>query len=95
MRIPTNEIILGRPIRCYDSSRFGLDRYTVVYMSMFKHIGNGLCCYDCIAMSERPFHKSGTLLHFGVFPGRHLGKRIRFADLPTDCQKAVTQDLTP
>jgi hypothetical protein len=92
MRIPTNEIILGQPVRCYDSARHGMDRYTVVYM----HWPEKACStYSAIGMDSRPFHPQGVGMHCAAMPGRHLGKRIPFSTLPPDCQKAVLQDLKP
>lgn len=93
MRIPTNEIILGRPIRCYDNGGKTADRYTVIYMDRPERTKCPEQLYDAIGMNSMPFHGIG--MHCAAAPGKHLGKRIRFADLPIDCQKAVTQDLTP
>lgn len=90
MRIPRNEIILGKPIRCYDDGGRSADRYTVVYLFSPERAYRS---YSAIGMNSMPFHGIG--MHCTAAPGKHLGKRIRFADLPIDCQKAVTQDLTP
>lgn len=92
MRIPTNEIILGKPIRCYDNGDRSADRYTVVYMFCPERAYRS---YSAIGMNHEPFHPQGIGMHCAAVPGKHLGKRIRFSDLPADCQKAVTQDLTP
>ena len=92
MRIPTNEIILGRPIRCYDNGGRSADRYTAVYLFSPERAYRS---YSAVGMDDRPFHPQGIGMHCAAVPGKHLGKRIRFTDLPIDCQKAVTQDLTP
>lgn len=93
MRIPTNEIILGKPIRCYDNGGKTADRYTVIYMSDLNQWKYN--SYGARGMNDQPFHPQGICQFTVATPGRHLGKRIRFTDLPIDCQKAVTQDLTP
>lgn len=74
-----------------------LDRYTVVFTGRYTHKTNGAFWY--VAMNAGPFHPQGFYQHgesnhqpidrptYG-----HLGKKIRFEDLPEDCQKAVIQD---
>lgn len=94
MRIPTNEIILGKPIRCYDNGGKTADRYTAVYMDEPEDPHNRWT-YACLAMNRYPFHPQGIGIHGIAMIGKHLGKRIRFTDLPADCQKVVTRDLTP
>ena len=91
---------IPRWIRCYDNGGESFDRYTVLYTKI-----NGYHAY--VGMSEMPFHPQGFGQHGehdcaidaidGVWPpavGRknHLGTRITFADLPTDCQKLVMND---
>lgn len=77
-------------VRIYDNGGKTLDRYTAVYMNHPEYMAGS---YAARGMSERPFHPQG----FGQFciamPGRHLGKRIKFEELPKDCQKLVLQDL--
>jgi hypothetical protein len=72
----------------YDNGGKTLDRYEVVYDA---YCGDGL--YEGVGMSEHPFHPQGFGQHGEVKPGRHLGKRIKFEDLPADCQKLVMSDL--
>ena len=77
-------------IRCYDNGGKTADRYTVVYMDYpTRHAG----CYESVGMSTEPFHPQGFGQHGDAMPGRHLGRRIAFADLPEDCQKLVQADL--
>ena len=76
-------------IRIYDNGGKTVDRYTVVYMNIQE--GPGL--YGCRGMSEHPFHPQGFGMYGSAMPGRHLGKRIAFEQLPQDCQKLVEQDL--
>lgn len=65
------------------------DRYTVVYDTIGDNAGN----YDALAMSEKPFHPVGFGQHVSAQPGEHLGKLIKFSDLPDDCQRLVISDL--
>jgi hypothetical protein len=84
------------------------DRYTAVYLKPMIQKDGTRYSPDSFAyagMSTEPFHPQGFGQHGesdrgpADFPpcrlgGRnHLGKRIRFADLPPDCQKLVLQDL--
>lgn len=87
-----------RYIRCYDNGGESLDRYTVV----FTNIGRANKSYRgrslYLAMNAAPFHPQGIGQHgehVGPIdrPGyRHLGKKIRFADLPEDCKSLVIGD---
>lgn len=91
-----------RWIRCYDNGGETIDRYTVVFTRLGNKLGRGTCLY--LAMNAAPFHPQGFGQHgestcpidrpsYG-----HLGKKIRFEDLPADCQKCVWQtysDLWP
>jgi hypothetical protein len=77
-------------IRCYDNGGKTLDRYTVVYMNEPEHSPE---TFAARGMSERPFHPQGFGQYCIAMPGRHLGKRIKFEELPADCQKLVLQDL--
>jgi hypothetical protein len=65
------------------------DRYTVVYDQIGDSQGN----YEAVGMSEHPFHPQGFGQHCTAMTGKHLGKRIKFSDLPKDCQKLVNRDL--
>jgi len=89
------ETILGQRIRCYDNGGTDkggtIDRFTVVYMD--EPIGS--FCFEAVGMNGNPFHPQGFGQHVTAMPGKHLGKRIAFADLPEDCRKLVMQDLTP
>lgn len=92
-------------IRAYDNGGETADRYTVVYTG---RIPGKLCgWYFYVAMSENPYHPQGVGIHgehFGRFDlnkwgfspaiGRknHLGKRIKFEDLPERCRELVVND---
>jgi len=87
----------GKPryIRCYDDEKSG-DRYTVVFTGNYTHNTAGEHWY--LGMSSNPFHPQGIGQH-GTSQFQidrplytHLGKKIKFDDLPDNCQKLVLQD---
>ncbi len=89
-----DEIINGQGIRCYDNGKSD-DRYTVIYMDQPERghrFRDGTCLYSAVGMNGNPFHPQGIGQHCTASPGKHLGKRIHFVDLPVDCQKLVQQD---
>lgn len=81
-------------VRVYDNGGATFDRYTVVFTRIgHKHGMRGRSYY--LGMSANPFHPQGYGMH-GENDGAidrptysHLGKRIRFADLPVDCQRCA------
>lgn len=99
----------NRLARFYDNGGATFDRYTVAFLQpMMGKDGSNLGCYQYVGMSANPFHPQGFGQHGDIRhrpvdaqdgppprPGRknHLGRRIRFADLPEDCRKLVLQDL--
>jgi len=85
------EYVLNHPIRCYDDGGKSIDRFTVIYMDFPENRPN---CFAAVGMNSEPFHPQGFGQHCTAMPGKHLGKRIPFAQLPPDCQKLVCQDLT-
>lgn len=77
-------------IRCYDNGGKTMDRYTVVYLEEPESRPN---TFACVGMSSNPFSPQGFGQHSSAMLGRHLGKSIEFASLPSDCQKLVRKDL--
>lgn len=77
-------------VRIYGNGGKTIDRYTAVYMSMPEHAPN---TYASVGMSAEPFHPQGFGQHCTATPGRHLGKRIKFKELPKDCQRLILRDL--
>lgn len=98
---------IPRWIRVYDLPNTA-DRYTVVFSKKATRYADGTRTFDYIGMSSMPFHPQGIGQHGeskwhpvdrngSAWPpaiGRkcHLGTRIRFEDLPADCQKLVLSD---
>jgi hypothetical protein len=77
-------------IRIYDNGGKTFDRYTVVYLDQPEREPN---TFAAIGMSANPFHPQGFGQHCSAVPGRHLGKRIQFNELPEDCKRLIEQDL--
>jgi hypothetical protein len=76
------------------------DRYTVVYTREVNadKATRQRGWYFVMGMSGAPYHPQGICLH-SEYPNRvdkptykHLGKRIRFNQLPSDCQRAALRD---
>jgi hypothetical protein len=85
-----------RYLRCYDNGGGSADRYTVCFTGNYRRKTIGQFLY--VGMSAEPFHPQGFGQHgesnrpidwprYG-----HLGRKIRFSDLPEDCQKLIRRD---
>lgn len=86
----------GRRVVCriFDCGPDQWDRYLVAFKAR-RSLGQ--LYYPYIASSEHPFHPQGFGQH-GENPtfltGRHLGKRVRFEDVPPDAQKFILQEFS-
>ena len=83
-----------RPVlACYDSGPKTIDRYTVLYGAPFWSDEWGRTI-PYFAMSAAPFHPPGFGQHGEMrsIDRSVLGRKIRFTDLPPDCQRAVRLD---
>lgn len=83
---PVLAIYDSGPNRC-------IDRYTVLYGAPIWSPDMGRTV-PYLAMSALPFHPQGFAQH-GEMPSwsrEALGRKIRFVDLPPDCQRAVEDD---
>jgi len=95
---------IPRYIRCYDNGGETFDRYTVVYTGNYRrYITIELertrpRYYQSIGMSANPFDPQGFGLHgesnapIDRPKYSHLGKKIKFEQLPDACKKAVMND---
>lgn len=87
---------IPRKIRIYDNGGASFDRYTVVYTGNYRRTPR--CQHQYVGMSENPFHPQGFGQHGESddvidYPSyKHLGKKIKWEDLPPNCQKLVIQD---
>jgi len=88
----------GKPryIRCYDNQGLTIDRYTVVFTGRYTHKTNG--DFIDLSMNSNPYHPQGFGQYgYSDYPidrpaYSHLGKKIKFDDLPEDCKKLVLSD---
>ena len=76
-------------VQIFDNNGATVDRYTAVFKAMPERGG----LFHARGMSENPFHPMGHGPATSAAPGRHLGKRIAFDDLPEPCKKLVLSDL--
>lgn len=93
---------IPRYIKIFDNDTKGkgtFDRYTCVFTkkSIVEKEARGHygTLFMYVGMSSMPFHPQGFGQHGELAPqhiGKHLGKRIKFEDLPEDCKKLVIQD---
>jgi hypothetical protein len=77
-------------IKCYDNGGESADRYTVIYLNYPEYYPGSFMSVGC---DDKPFHPQGIGMHCAAVPGDHLGKEIKFTDLPKDVQTLVKQDL--
>lgn len=91
-------------VRCYDNGGLDVpggttDRYTVVFTNA-RCLGTGGES-PFLSMSESPSSSRGVCLRLSTNrvpidtpTYGHLGKKIKFEDLPKDCQQEVIADYT-
>lgn len=77
-------------VRVYDNSGKTRDRYTVVFIDRPTIEVN---TWECVAMSHDITSPQGFYQHSVCKLGRHLGKRIPFAELPSEHRKRIIQEL--
>lgn len=95
-RIKNTILVNGKRKICriFDNGGETCDRFTVAFKA--ERIG-GTLCYPYIAASENPFHPQGVGQHGearGFLKGNHLGKRVRFDDVPSDVKKFILQNIS-
>lgn len=86
-------ILRPKNIRCYDNGGESCDRYTVVFTRMGMRFH-----YPYICMSANPTHPHGAFSR-GEAKGyidrpkyAHLGKKIKFQDLPKNIQVIIHKE---
>jgi len=82
-------------IACYDNGGETLDRYTVVFTKALQSVQKKRY-FMYVGMSEDPYKGVGThgdaKNRIDKPNGDHLGKKIRFEDLPPMCKLLVLED---
>lgn len=87
---------IPKMVRIYDNGGETCDRYTVVFTGRYRRLTGGE--FWVLGMSGAPYHPQGFCQHsfynhqIDVPRYGHLGKKIKFTDLPKDCQRAVLED---
>lgn len=90
----------GTVLRCYDNGGRSFDRYVIApprWDREYRHTRErfGARCdpriFDGIAASECPFNPQGFGMWAEILPGAHLGKRVRWDQLPADVQRFARQ----
>ena len=71
----------------YDNGGESFDRYTVVLKTNNLHFAP--FNLDCLALSENPDSPSGFSQYSTCVDGAHLGKVIKWADMPLNLQKHI------
>lgn len=82
----------GTVLRCYDNGGRSFDRYTIIpprWAKDYKETWE----WQAIDASENPFYPQGVGQHTIAMPGPHLGKRVRWDDLPVDVQRFARQSF--
>lgn len=91
MSATTNRRRYGSALRIYDNGGRTLDRYTIMPPrdagADYREKGPGM--WSAIGASESPFHGYGQ--HVTAAAGSHLGRRIRWDELPADVQAFAAQ----
>lgn len=75
----------GTVLRCYDNGGRTCDRYTIIpprWAHAYRE--RDPRCFESIAASASPFNPQGVGMHCAAMPGRHLGKRVKWSELPED-----------
>ena len=87
---------IPRYVHCYDNGGTSFDQYTIVFTGRYRHKTLGETFYR--GCSKNPYHPCG-IGQSGSSPDRidwptygHLGKKIRFYELPPDVRKLVLDD---
>lgn len=95
-RRSTQRWLEGAPphvLACYDNGGRSFDRFTVLYGAPLWEPSMGRTV-PYLAASAHPFAPQGFGQH-GEMPAHNraaLGRKIRWADLPADVQRAAIQD---
>lgn len=97
MRIKNTINSRGKRLVCriYDTGYAGpFDRYTIAFKG-YRLAGGGMV-YPYLASSDNPFHPQGFGLHAEsdtFLTGKHLGKRVRFEDIPLAVQRFIENNI--
>jgi hypothetical protein len=86
-------------VACYDNRGRSADRYTVLFGGSLWEPdyakANASCGRDprlvqCLAMSGSPEHPQGVSIWTDCLRGAHLGRKVKWLDLPEHIREHVT-----
>lgn len=75
-------------LKVFDNEGTTYDRYTIVFDEK-EHKGMNLC----LGLSDNPRHPFGFCQWCSCMTGDHLGKEIKFEELPIDVQECVKERM--
>lgn len=85
----------GTVLRCYDNGGKSADRYTIIPPRWAHEFHEcRASTWSAIAADETPFHPLGIGCSTTAMPGPHLGKRVKWDELPKDVQ-TFARDVFP
>lgn len=77
----------------YDNGGKTADRYTAIYGApLWSHEWCRVGCLPCRSMSADPFHPQGVGMFGEAERGPHLGRKVRFLDLPEPVRRCIVAD---
>lgn len=76
-------------IGVYDNGGETFDRYTIVLDSFQNETLEKFKMYECLGLSSNPGDPQGFSQWTTCQMGRHLGKKLKFEELPENVQKHV------
>lgn len=80
------------PVSCWDNGGSTADRYTIIFTNQPED--QAKATFAAVGASDDVTSPQGFYQHTIAQPGRHLGKRIGFTQLPEALQKRVMEDLS-
>jgi len=84
----------GTQLRIYDNGGRSCDRYTIIPPRWAPHHYRETCRHwQALASDADPFHPQGFGQHVTAVPGPHLGRRIRWDELPRKVQQFARQSF--
>jgi len=83
----------GTVLRLYDNGGKSFDRYTIIPPRWAKQYRERSRLFEAIGASKYPYSPQGFGMHVSAMPGAHLGKRIKWQDLPEDVQRFASQSF--
>lgn len=85
------ETVNGVRISVRDNGGKSFDRYTIVFPGIDSRRSRGNLLHFALGASEFPFHPQGFGQCVEACCGNHLGKTIKFSELPEDVKRFANQ----